>query len=113
MARTFKSINSYSLFTDPNLLHLFPLIGIKSDPTPYLSALLPKDQVWEEDNAAESDKDLIGSKSKLGGEVEGGPNELEINKENEDDLVTTNEIDGVDNPYIRPAKVVNDAYFDF
>lgn len=106
MARTFKSTNSYSLFTDANLSHLFPLIGIKTDPTPYLSALLPKDQIYEEDNVTESDTD---AKSKL--EAEGGPNELD--KENKDDQVTSNEVDGVDNPYIRPAKVVNDANFGF
>lgn len=108
MARTFKSINSYSLFTDANLLHLFPLIGIKSDPTPYLSALLPKDYIWEEDNPAESD---IDSKNKAEGKIEGVPNEIEMDKENKDDPVTSTEVDGVDNPYIRPTKVVNDANF--
>lgn len=42
MARTFSSPLSYSLFSDE---HLFPLIGIKPDPVPFLSALIPKDSV--------------------------------------------------------------------
>ena len=113
MARTFTSSISYSLFPEEQMSHLFPLIGIKTDHVPYLSALLPKDQIWEEDEGSSSSiyKDESKAKDKLLNE-NSQLAELDTGKDEEDNMVS-NEVEMVDNPYLRPAKIVNDTHFDF
>jgi len=111
MARTFSSSQTYSLFPEEQLSHLFPLIGIKTDPVPYLSALLPKDQIWEDEDSSDY-KAKSSSKNNTSIEEAGQFNELDTSKENEEEHNLLNEAEIVDNPYMRTAKVVNDFSFE-
>ena len=49
MAKTSESTPSHCLIPDDLPTHLFPLIPLRPTPNPYLLALLPKDQVFEDD----------------------------------------------------------------
>lgn len=112
MARTFSSSLSYSLFPDEQLSHLFPLIGIKNDPVPYLSVLLPKDQIWEKD---EEEAESYKAKSKATNQAEENNqvNEMDTSKDNSSANAVTTDAEVVDNLYLRPAKIVSDSNFGF
>ncbi|KAF7490526.1 hypothetical protein SSS_10349 [Sarcoptes scabiei] len=109
MARTFQSSNSYSLFSDEQLSHMFPLIGIKSTSVPYLSALLPKDKIFNaDDNPFEC---LLQNKKQSGNapiatnsEEQKPLNEtFDQTKENEENQ--SNET--IDNPFLMPPKIAS------
>ena len=59
MAKTCQQSLTHSLFPDEQMSHLFPLIALKLEANPYLNALLPKDQIFDDDN---SDEQLIRKK---------------------------------------------------
>lgn len=49
MAKTCEPHSSHTLFPDEQMCHLYPLITLKTSSNPYLEALLPQDQVFEDD----------------------------------------------------------------
>lgn len=115
MARTFKSSLSFSLFPEIQSANLFPLIGIKVDPAPYLSALLPKDQIWEdekEDDKMTKENTKTNRKS-TNDERQNNDLESSIEKEVEEENAISNEAEFVDNPFLRPPKINNDSSFFF
>jgi len=112
MARTGAQNNDHSLFPDEQSSQLFPLIPINVKSFTYLSALLPRDQIFddeqqneptdrnkekkqqEDDNQLDdNDENKDESELKDDGSVKDG----DFNKENENDLT--------DNPYLKPTKI--------
>jgi transcription initiation factor TFIID subunit 8 len=118
MAKTSDPSSAHNLFPDEHMSTLFPLITLKLQPNAYLGALLPKDQIFEEDETEEEmAKDAIAEK--------------ELKKDGLDELMDTSGNDGVDgevqsdevvvkeepvplevevpdNPYLRPAKIAKE-----
>ncbi|XP_054168431.1 transcription initiation factor TFIID subunit 8-like [Oppia nitens] len=50
MAKTCEQSTTHRLFAEEHMSHLFPLIVLKLEANPYLNALLPKDQVFENES---------------------------------------------------------------
>ncbi|KAG9510797.1 Transcription initiation factor TFIID subunit 8, partial [Fragariocoptes setiger] len=54
MAKTCESNDNHSLFgNNPAMNKYFPLIAVKKSPTPYLDAIMPRDQIFETDDITE------------------------------------------------------------
>lgn len=115
MARTGAQSNEHSLFPDEQSSQLFPLIPVNLKQFTYLSALLPRDQIFEDDHSNEPDtKD--DEKQKKEDEAQTVDNE-----ENRDDPDQKDENDSSvkgdsfnkendlndlnDNPFLRPSKI--------
>lgn len=123
MAKTCEPSLSHSLFGEEQM-SLFPLIALKVSPNAYLQALLPKDQVFDddEDDDALQKKD-IDKKQKTATPLvsdemnatanndhnnshinESITNEETNNNENKPNNTSTGIDDVYDNPYLRPVK---------
>ena len=117
MAKTCEQSLTHTLLPDT----LFPLIALKIEANPYLNALLPKDQVFDDE---ESDEQLIRRKEsdkrpkpvvnateapnpENVSNVSEEQNNLETNKcslnTSQNTSLTDNDL--LDNPYLRPIKV--------
>ncbi|GFT26932.1 transcription initiation factor TFIID subunit 8 [Trichonephila clavipes] len=83
-----KTGNTHSLYPDD--VSLFPLVACKPCPNPYFSALLFTDQIFDEEEADNSNKAA-------------SPPYTHEDSENQKDSNTDNDI--MDNPYLRPAKL--------
>lgn len=123
MARTSTS-NSYSLFADKQS-HLFPLIGIKMNNIPYISALLPKDRIWNaQDNQFQSILNAnkkssstttpVTSSSNITGAADDAIKLNESIDSIDDDPLNpnnsqnnNNSVDVIENPFLLPPKIVN------
>lgn len=114
MARTSVQADDHSLFPDEQSSQLFPLIPVNVKQFTYLSALLPRDQIFEDDHAESTAKE--DDKQKKEDEVQAVDNE-----ENKDDPDNKDENDSSvkgdgfnkendlndlnDNPFMRPSKI--------
>ncbi|OTF81808.1 transcription initiation factor TFIID subunit 8-like protein [Euroglyphus maynei] len=118
MARTSTS-NSYSLFTDKQS-HLFPLIGIKMNNVPYISALLPKDRIWNaQDNQFQSILNANKKSTPVTSSSNAADDAIKLNESidsNDDDPLNpnnsqnnnnNNSVDVIENPFLLPPKIVN------
>lgn len=107
MARTCRSKHKYSLFNDEPMASLFPLISIKDDNAPYLSALFPKDQTWEDDYYTER-KMLLKKLAKKNLKIEVSPNDsVEYMRELSEQL-NSEEVEPIDNPYFKASRIVKE-----
>ncbi|XP_014236710.1 transcription initiation factor TFIID subunit 8-like [Trichogramma pretiosum] len=105
---TAKTQKTHSLFLkDDN--SMFPLIACTPQFPTYLSALLPQDQIFDED----SDVELSPKKKKEQSEVkptkdgtraEEGETKKE-NDKNEESEENSTQTEAIDNPYLRPSKM--------
>ena len=110
MAKTSESNSSHSLFPDDLLSQLFPLIPLKTSPHPYLIALLPKDQVFEDDEDDDQPKvqeemkpdDVVPSTAETSGETEA--NQQTEGNTNSGNRISEAEIP--DNPFLRSPKII-------
>lgn len=91
-----KTGEQHSLFLTPDNNNLFPLIPCRAGYPAYLNALLPKDQVFDFDEL----ETATFRKPPVKTEKEQVENE---NKTEEP--VKTNELEAIDNPYLRPVKM--------
>jgi transcription initiation factor TFIID subunit 8 len=129
MAKTCEQSLTHSLFPDEQMNHLFPLIALKLEANPYLSALLPKDQIFDDDDAEEQlarKKELRDSEKKAkqvvtttdnnannGEEQASGstvPTEQTTEQTSDANKTLNTSIadsDVLDNPYLRPIKICN------
>lgn len=114
MARTGAQSNEHSLFPDEQSSQLFPLIPVNVKQFTYLSALLPRDQIFEDDDDEPDTKE--DEKQKKEDETQTVENE-----ENKDDSEQKDENDSSvkgdgfnkendlndlnDNPFMRPSKI--------
>ena len=114
MARTSGQTEDHSLFPDEASSQLFPLIPVNVKQFTYLSALLPQDQIFEDEHTESDSKD--DEKAKKEDEVQTVDNEE--NKEdpdNKDGNDSSAKGDGFnkendlndlnDNPFLRPSKI--------
>lgn len=109
MARTAAQSNDHSLFPDEQSSQLFPLIPINVKQFTYLSALLPRDQIFEDDQQSQQSESKEDKQKK----EEENQAETEENDENKEDDSSVkddgfnkeNENDLTDNPYLRPTKI--------
>lgn len=107
MARTCRSKHKYSLFNDESLSSLFPLIAIKEDNAPYLSALFPKDQTWEDDYYTER-KMLMKKLARKNLKIEVNSNDsVEYMRELSEQL-NSEEVEPIDNLYFKSSRIVKD-----
>ena len=116
MAKTSESSTSHCLIPDDLPTHLFPLIPLRPAASPYLTALLPKDQVFEDDEdeevkATESAEKLLEDGPATGsandGDNESGNNNSGSSGDgqtNPSAKTTAEEVP--DNPYLRSPKIV-------
>ena len=116
MAKTSDSSSSHCLIPDDSPTHLFPLIPLQPAANPYLTALLPKDQVFEDDEDEEvkgaeggSDKADDGSGLTPTGAAADGDGEsssLAAPSDAADAGCSTKPPEELpDNPYLRSPKV--------
>jgi len=85
-----KTGDTHTLFHDDT--HLFPLIASKCASQPYLNALLPRDQLFEEDTDLTKDSKKDSDNGRLVSEL--------LDTDSGKD-----ESDAIDNPYLRPVKI--------
>ena len=109
MAKTGSQSNEHSLFPDEKS-SLFPLIPINVKSFTYLSALLPRDQIFEDD---QQDEVKGNGKAKKDDQPEENEENKDENKEDDnenssmkDSFNKDNDTDFTDNPYLRPTKIV-------
>lgn len=120
MAKTCEPSLSHTLFPDEQMCLLFPLIALKLEPNPYLNALLPKDQVFDDEDSEEqlirkkelekkpkpvvvtdnANNDSISNMSTVSEEQ----SIVETNKSTPNTSITDNDL--LDNPYLRPVKLL-------
>jgi transcription initiation factor TFIID subunit 8 len=84
-----KTGDTHTLFHDDT--HLFPLIASKCVSQPYLNALLPRDQMFEEDPDLQKDSKKDSENERLVSDMMGAGGK--------------DESDAIDNPYLRPVKI--------
>jgi len=96
VAKTSESSLSHSLFPDDMLSHLFPLIPLKTNARTYLTSLLPKDQVFDEDEEEEV-KATEETKEETTATEE--PNTEDSNNK-------PSEAEVPDNPFLRSPKII-------
>jgi transcription initiation factor TFIID subunit 8 len=120
MAKTCEPSLSHTLFPDEQMCLLFPLIALKLDPNPYLNALLPKDQVFDDEDSEEQQirKKELEKKPKPVVVTDNANNDsisnmsiiseeqsiVETNKSTPNTSATDNDL--LDNPYLRPVKLL-------
>jgi transcription initiation factor TFIID subunit 8 len=120
MAKTCEPSLSHTLFPDEQMCLLFPLIALKLDPNPYLNALLPKDQVFDDEDSEEQliRKKELEKKPKPAVVTDNVNNDsisnvsivseeqsiVETNKSTPNTSITDNDL--FDNPYLRPVKLL-------
>jgi transcription initiation factor TFIID subunit 8 len=108
MAKTSESSTTHCLIPDDLPVHLFPLIPLRPAPNPYLTALLPKDQVFEDDE--EEEVKAAESAEKLDDGQTPGANEGDSESGNAADgqtnLTKASAEEVPDNPYLRSPKIV-------
>jgi transcription initiation factor TFIID subunit 8 len=115
MAKTGGSSLAHSLFPDEQLCHLFPLVPPKPQSNPYLNALLPKDQIFEEDEEEEAARERAAKepvkkvpKVPVPEELEGEPGEEGAQaaaQPGTEAPTPAPDTEVPDNPYLRPAKI--------
>ena len=98
MAKTSEQSPSHSLFPDDHMNQMFPLIALKTIPNPYLQALLPKDQIFEDDEDEEEKP-----KETKASDENGPPNEEGESTSTPPDKSV--EAETPDNPYLRQPKI--------
>ncbi|KAI1288039.1 Transcription initiation factor TFIID subunit 8 [Halotydeus destructor] len=120
MAKTSSLSSAHSLFPDEHMSSLFPLISLETSAVPYVSSLLPKDQVFEDDEAEEEAAKSESEKISETNNEDAAANAAD-NGERDDSADPANAADGnqeakadnnqaadsdvPDNPYLRPAKI--------
>jgi len=107
MAKTSENSLSHSLFPDEQIANLFPLIELKLHSNVYLHALLPKDQIFEEDDEEEAQRESKELSKKSFKTMDNSDNVNEESKvskpqNNSENINTDNEV--LDNPYLRQPK---------
>lgn len=113
MAKTSDSSIAHNLFPDEHMSNLFPLISLHTTPNPYLFALLPRDQIFEDDEEEEVKEAEKKEEEKKDSKEEGAAGEASETQDGENEDGTkagqTNgqpaEPEVPDNPYLRPAKI--------
>lgn len=132
MAKTCQKSLSHSLFPDEQMSHLFPLIALKLEANPYLNALLPKDQIFDDDDSEDRlnrKKELRETEKKAKQvNISDAPTNDNVTDSVEDSVGTTlanteqtleanseankpsqsssaTDCDLLDNPYLRPVKM--------
>lgn len=111
MAKTSESNPSHSLFPDDMLSHLFPLIPLKASIHCYLTALLPKDQVFEEDEDEQKD-DKKKTEEETANGTEGGEAQGEGDAAAADGSAKPpSDPEIPDNPFLRSPKIVKKRRF--
>lgn len=117
MAKTSESTSSHSLFPDDVFSHLFPLIPLKTSAHPYLIALLPKDQVFEDDEDDDQSKAIEEVKPEEGNaSTAGEPTaDTDVTQVNDGSINNNNnpssgnkvsEAEIPDNPFLRSPKII-------
>lgn len=119
MAKTSDSNPSHSLIPDDQPVHLFPLIPLRPTANPYLIALLPKDQIFEDDEEEEvKGAEPTDKQQEDTATATGGGNDGETESANNNNAGTATDGQGgsntvsktvdelPDNPYLRSPKIV-------
>ncbi|CAG2110789.1 unnamed protein product [Medioppia subpectinata] len=114
MAKTCGHSLTHRLFPDEQISHLFPLIILKVESNPYLNALLPKDQVFDDNEEQLIHKKETDKKAKPVVNVSDKTDALNADNATEEQTNETNKLtlntsatdnDVLDNPYLRPIKM--------
>ena len=120
MAKTCEQSLTHTLFPDEQMCHLFPLIALKIEANPYLNALLPKDQVFDDDeneeqlirrreakdSPKEKIKPVVNASDNTNTETIPNVSEEQTNNETNKTVNTSiSDSDLLDNPYLRPIKM--------
>lgn len=116
MAKTSDSNPSHSLIPDDQPIHLFPLIPMRTTAIPYLNALIPKDQVFTDDedeevkateSADKQQEEAAATGSGNDGDNESGNNNTGTADGQSNANTSSKPVDEApDNPYLRSPKIV-------
>ena len=111
MAKTSESSPSHSLFPEDMLSHHFPLIPLKISPHPYLIALLPKDQVFEDDDDEDTKVPEESKTDDPSSLTTGDAGDTEVNNNQDPGNSSSGnnkpvEAEVPDNPFLRSPKIL-------